>query len=104
MNRVFTGTEIKVNVSIEPIDGFSMQDYDFEVEFFCSPVYRQVVKKEQAKKVDKDNYLCLVDTKVVGAGDLKCKVIAYLPDADFEDDTRTEVEVIETGITIVNAQ
>jgi hypothetical protein len=86
MNRVFTGTEIKVNVSIEPIDGLSMQDYDFEVYFFCSPVYKQVITKEQAKMVDKDNYLCLVDTRVVGVGNLKCMVIAHLPDADFDGD------------------
>ena len=104
MNNVFTGTEIKINVSVEPIDGISMENYDFEAEFFCSPVHKQIIRKESAKKVDKDNYIFLVDSQMLGAGHLKCRFIAHLPDADFDDDTRTEVDVIDTGITIVNGQ
>lgn len=28
------GTELTLNVHLEPIDGYHMEDYDFECEFF----------------------------------------------------------------------
>lgn len=100
---VFIGTELKMNVNIAPINGVSMDDYDFEVETYCSPKKSIITKKSEAIRVDGNNYVVLVDTSTVGAGDLKCKVTAYLPDADFSDMLRTEVVSIDTGINIIKS-
>jgi hypothetical protein len=54
-------------------------------------------------RVDSNNYIVLVDTNEVGAGDLKCKVTAYIPDGDFPDELRTEVVNIDTGINIIKS-
>jgi hypothetical protein len=97
----FIGTELKLNIHIEPIGDTTMDDYDFEVEVFCSPKKPIIIPKENTVRVDSDNYVVLVDTNIVGAGDLKCKVTAQVPDSDFPDQLRTEVVCIDTGINIV---
>lgn len=99
----FIGTELKLNIHIEPIGQITMDDYGFEVEVFCSPKKPIIIPKENTIRVDSDNYVVLVDTNVVGAGDLKCKVTAQVPDGDFADMLRTEVVCIDTGINIIKA-
>lgn len=101
--QVFLGTELKLNVNIAPIGAVTMDDYDWQAEVYCSTKRVVTIPKTSAIKVDSDNYIILVNTDVLGAGELKCKVIAYIPDADFEDGFRTEVAAIDTGITIIKA-
>lgn len=102
-NNIFIGTELKLNINIEPIRTVTMDSYDFEVEVYCSPKKTIIVKKNDAIRIDESNYVILIDTNVVGAGDLKCKVTAQIPDADFSDMIRTEVVAMDTGIKIIKA-
>lgn len=99
-NNVYIGTEMKLNISIEPFDGFTMDDYDFSVDVYVSPRRAVSATKKECKRVDENNYIVLVDTNLIGTGDLVCKVTAHIPDEDFEDKLRTEVVVIQTGITL----
>lgn len=100
---IFLGTELKLNVNIQPIDDLSMADYDFKVEVYVSPNKSVIIEKDNAIKVDDDNYLILVDTNEIGAGSVKCKVTALIPDADFSDLLRTEIVAINTGINVVKS-
>lgn len=100
---IFLGTELKLNIHIEPIGEITMDDYDFEVEIYCSSKRAITVKKSDAIRNDENNYIILVDTNIVGSGALKCKVTAYIPDGDFEDSLRTEIVIIDTGINIVKS-
>lgn len=97
----FIGTELKLNINIEPMGSVTMDDYDFEVEVYCSIKRVITIQKKDAIRVDQNNYMVLVDTSETGAGDLKCKVTAYIPDGDFNDGLRTEVVAVSTGITII---
>lgn len=98
--KVPIGTEKKLVISIEPIDNISMDDYDFKVEFYAKgkPL---TITKEQSKRKDKDNYAFCVDTAKVGKGSMMAKVIAYIPDADFDDMLRTEISIVDTNIDVV---
>lgn len=100
-NKVFLGTEVKLNIEIEPIGDITMDDYDFIIEIYCSTKKIQTFHKSEAIRVNNWNYMVLVDTEVIGAGDMKCKVTAYVPDDDFSDQLRTEVAFVDTGITVV---
>lgn len=51
-------------------------------------------------KVDDDNYVACVDSTKLGVGKIMCRVTAYIPDADFEDGLRTEIETVDTNVTI----
>ena len=99
----FLGTELKINVNIEPIGDVTMDDYDFVVEMYCSPKKVVTIPKSETIRMDDSNYVVIVDTEEVGAGDLKCKVTAQIPDGDFPDALRTEVVAINTNITIIKA-
>lgn len=103
--KIFLGTELKLNINIEPIDGMTMDDYDFEVEVICGSFKKSsiVIKKERAKKIDSNNYVICFDTTDAGSGRLKCRVKAYLPDGDFTDGKRTEITEIDTGIEIIKS-
>ena len=103
VTEVFLGTELKLNVNIEPIGTVTMDSYDFEIEVYCSPKRTINVQKNEAIRIDESNYVILVDTNVVGAGDLKCKITAHIPDGDFPDRKRTEVSAVATNIKIIKA-
>jgi hypothetical protein len=108
-NTVYLGTELKLKVGIEPMGDLHMSQYDFEIEAYCTD--KSVVKASKKEDAltnlvaidgDDDNYIALIDTSKIGVGKLKCRVVAYIPDTDFTDDgVRTEVVVMDTGITIV---
>lgn len=99
-NKVFLGTQLKLNVNIEPIGKLSMSQYNWTIEAFCTPSNAVVINKNNAKQVDGNNYLIMIDTDIVGIGVLKCKVTALPYDNDFKVN-RAEVIVINTGIEIV---
>ena len=101
MNEIFLGTELKLNVNVEPTGGFSMEDYDFSIEIWTSMKRVVTIPKKEAIKIDKDNYVILVDTTLLGGGDLKAKVIANIPDFDYPDTIRTEIVALDLGIKIL---
>ena len=98
---VYYGSEIKLNVSIDPMHGLSMDDYSFDCEFYC--MSNKVVKlnKLEMAPVDKNNYIAKLDTKGLGTGTIKCKITAYIPDTYGGNDwLRDEVLIVNTGIYI----
>ena len=101
MNEIFLGTELKLNVNIEPMGELTMEDYDFSVDIWTSMKRILNIPKSECIKIDKDNYVILVDTSLLGAGDIKAKVIANIPDFDFPDTVRTEVVALDLGITVL---
>lgn len=100
-SQVFFGSEIKLNVGIEPIGDLTMDDYDFECEFYCFSNKKVNLHKRAMIRRDERNYIAPIDSSALGAGSLKCKVTAYIPDMDFEDGVRTEIVYLDTQINIV---
>ena len=97
------GTELKINVHVEPIDGYHMEDYDFVCSFFVYEDRRVEVSKSSMKRVDSDNYMALLvsdDGRRIGRGRIQMEVTAYIPDGDFADGVRIEKAVTCTGVTI----
>lgn len=98
--KVPLGADLKLNLSIEPINGYSMEDYDFEVKLSSSPFKSITMKKNELIAVDKDNYLVCFSTLDVGSGALKALVFAQIPDEDFKKGYRNEPIDIDTNIDI----
>lgn len=100
---VYIGTELKLNIHIDPIGGMSMSEYDWEVEVYCDPQAPVCIPKSEAiPGEDDNNYIILIDTNKLGTGNVKLKVTAYIPDGDFEDAFRTEVVYVNTDIVITS--
>lgn len=101
MDALGLGTELKLNINIEPIGEITMDHYDFEVDVWCSLKRIVTITKSEAIRVDENNYIICVDSSLLGHGQIKAKVTAYVPDNDFEDGVRTEVVYLNTNIEIV---
>lgn len=87
---IYQGTELKFTLDIQS-DGFSMADDDFKV------VIKNTKKSVTIPKADmildeNENYLFTVDTGFMGTGEYWITTIAYVPDDDFDDGLRTEVQ------------
>ena len=100
MNMSSIGTELKINVHLDRLDGYRMSDIDFSCDFFVYTNRKVTVNKEAMVKVDDDNYVACVDSTKLGVGKIMCRVTASIPDADFEDGLRTEIETVDTNVTI----
>lgn len=94
------GTELKINVHVEPIDGFHMSDYDFTCRFYIYANRYVELGKSEMIRMDDDNYIACIDSSKLGTGNIMMRIMAYIPDADFSDGFRTEVETVSTGIRI----
>lgn len=94
------GTELKLKVNISPIDGIPLSNCDFYCTFFTSTSKKKEVHKSNMTKIDNDNYMVLLDTKDLGIGTVKMTIKVLVPDSDFNDGYRTEIETVNTGITI----
>ena len=95
------GVELKINVHVEPIEGVSMSEYDFTCTFFTYKNKAVVIPKNKMSKIDNDNYIAVVDTSKTGAGCLKMKFEADIPDDEVEDGFRKEVELVDLNIPIL---
>lgn len=115
-SKVFLGTEMKLNIHIEPIESnagnITMDDYDFDVIVYCNPKKQLEASKKgigenptlvNMKRLNSNNYLVLIDTNIIETGTIKCKITAYIPDSHFGDGYRTEVSIKDTGIEVVKS-
>lgn len=101
------GTEYKINVSVEPIQGFNLIDQDFELGLYVQSHNEVIFKKNNPSiKISEDGKNCMVcvsqqEALKIGKGPVKLKFIAHIQDFDFPDNVRTEIyNSICTGVTI----
>ena len=93
--------DVKLNIHLEPIDGLTMDDYDFDVEVYCSTRNVLTFRKTDLKRVDESNFQLAFNTGDVGVGEIKVRVIARIPDGDFSDGVRDELWEMSTKIQVV---
>lgn len=100
--KTVEGSKKKLSLHIEPIGGHTMSSYNFAVEYFTSTMRVVKLTKEDLLKQDDNTYIIRVDTTLTGCGDLKVRVIAYIPDSDFVEGVREEIYDFETDIEVVS--
>lgn len=108
---VICGTEKKLAIHIEPTPAFDISNtqHKFEIELFCtgSIIFKVPEKDIKASADDKHTRIVTFNTKDVGCGRLKCRVIAHIPDGDFSPEgsehlgIRTEIYDFITKLNIV---
>lgn len=110
---VIQGTEIKLNLHIDPIGDNHMggtDGYDWKCEVYTSSESKTIIEKDSNLALNDevltgpDDTILLVDTSLLEPGTIKIKVIAYIPDDDFayegNDGLRTEIQIVNTNIKI----
>lgn len=95
-----TGTIVKINVHFDRIGNLSMDNYDFSCDFYIYPNKSITIHKNKMIRLDEDNYIAVVDTAIIGAGEIIMRATAMIPDGDCPNGIRKEVAGCSTGIVI----
>jgi hypothetical protein len=94
METKYLGEEFKTKVWITSEMDFTLDDFDWEAHLWCSTKREVIIKKEDAIPLGEGRYALRVDTTKTGSGTLKLKVIAQVPDGDFNDGFRTAIDAM----------
>ena len=109
MSKIIIGTDLKFSIKVDPIEvegkteKLSLKDCNFEVEMFVDLDNKVTIPKEKATYRNDNEYYIGFNTKDVGVGKLKCRVIMHLDDNVFFFFLRTEIIEIDTGLKIVES-
>ena len=100
-NNILVGTQLKIAVRAD-LGDVHMSEVDFECRFYSNfkPECGVTVKKSGMAYVSSDEYLAVVDTKAVGAGEYLMNFTAQIPDPDVDGGLRTEKVCVPTGILV----
>ena len=94
------GTQLKINVNVEPIGDIHLSNCEFKCTFFINPKKTIELEKNSMIRIDDDNYIALVDTSLLGTGTIRMTIEVDIPDTDFPNGKRKEINTVCTGITI----
>jgi hypothetical protein len=94
------GSQLKINVNVEPIGDTHLDNCNFKCTFFINPKKNIELQKSQLIRVDADNYIALIDSSQLGVGTIRMTIEVDIPDSDFPNGVRKEIDTICTGITI----
>lgn len=93
--QTITDSKVKLRTTLSLPSGVILADTEFELHFYVRPNSRQVFRKEDLVKVDGNSYDAIVDTAIIGPGEIMVEARVELPEAGG---TRTEIVAISTGI------
>ena len=92
-----------MNVSVKPLNGYHMSDYDFDCEFYVYSNRRVLINKSEMVMIDDDNYVAVLDSEKVGRigkGHVRMTFTAYVPNEFFPDGLKTEKEDVCTDLVL----
>ena len=95
------GAEFKAYIKLDSVAGMTMDDYNFYAEYYCYPNNKVKVEKHDMIRKGENEYWACLNSKDIGVGPLKCCVVRHIPDADFPDGVREDMEVFDMHIHIV---
>lgn len=98
------GTMLKIGITANIGDGIHLSDVDFSCTFYNEnrANAKQQFSKSQMIEIDDDNYMGVVDTKILGTGKYGVILDVDVPDDNVEGGYRKEVVRFSTGIKVVN--
>lgn len=97
---IYKPSEEEVNIHLYPIDGYTMDEYDFTCEIFCSSTRKQILSKSDLRRVDENNYVAIVETAKIGVGKVKIRVLARVPNDNFDDGYRDVVTYLNPKLEV----
>ena len=88
----YIGSELKYAVDITA-DGFSMEENDFKIVLQCGKVQIELTRTDILIGEDGTRYIAIDTNLFPKGGALYATTYAYVPDNDFPDGIRTEVDL-----------
>ena len=105
---IYLGSDLKLNVHIEPIGSFDMDSFDFTVKLVAYSPFEKtdksvIIAKDKATRLDNGNYMVWCNTQELGLGHLYAIVTCLVPDAQIGKN-RTEIVRVDTNIDITDVE
>ena len=94
MTTKYLGEEFKIKTWVTSEIDLNLDECDWEAKLWCSTKREVTIKKQDAIPLGDGAYALRVDTILTGSGTLKLKLIAQVPDGDFDDGFRTAIDAI----------
>lgn len=97
------GTGYMIETRIDSCRGVAMRDLDFELSFFVYTNRRETFRKSDLVHIemaDGDKYYVFLDTRKVGAGELKCDISIKDPESRWPGGARPVILRHSTGKVI----
>ena len=104
--KIYKGTDVKLNIHIDPIAGQHMESYNFTLTFYTPDGKKKIFKKTKASlpaglsKIGEDDYIVHLQTDELGEGSVKCNIEAEIYDVELGIH-KTEIAIINCNIKIV---
>ena len=96
------GTEFKISISMEPIEGQTLSEIDFNADVYTDRSGKhKTYKKPDCANLDNYTYVVAVDSSELGAGRYFIKVTVFIPDTHFLDGYRKDVSTFFSGKEIL---
>lgn len=92
-DEAYLGTELKYAVDMVA-SGFSMADDDFEVKLVRGSKSITITKDRMIVDGQGQYYICF-DSADLGPGLVTAVVVAHVPDLDFPDGFRNEIQMVD---------
>lgn len=92
---IIRGTEVKYKVDLTA-SGFDMDSCDFFFTIYCGGKSLTVLKPELV--TDGENWYLCFDTSGFDPGLMTVETTAFIPDTDFSEGIRTEVNSSTLGV------
>lgn len=89
MIEKWLGEDVKSELSIDPIDSLTLDDFDFEC-ILWSKRHKQIFDKKDLISLENGKYALCFNTSEFGAGRISLKLHCKIPDADFADGYRNQ--------------
>ena len=93
--RYYIGTDMKFQVTLTA-EGFNQGSDRYDLDFYCGDQVRHFTQNDIVTDGE-GNYYLLVPTTGLTPGMMRLVVTVYVPDTDFSNNVRREVESIVIG-------
>lgn len=93
MEHRYLGEDIKLGFCIKPIDGMTLDDFNWSIKLWCNS--NNVVSLKKSDTISKGNgkYVICINTEDYGVGVLQFRMDADVIDTDFENKIRKQIGI-----------
>lgn len=94
--RYYVGEKLKFRITLTA-EGFDQGSNRYDIDFYCGDNLPKHYTQDDIKNGIDGNYYLLIDTEGMTPGVMSMVISAYIPDNDFDDNERKEIESISLG-------
>lgn len=94
--RYYVGEKLKFRITLTA-EGFNQEDGRYDIDFYCGDNPVKHFNQDSMKKGLDGNHYLLIETEGMTPGVMRMVITVYIPDEDFDDNVRTEIESLSLG-------